>query len=489
MRVRVASRESGLAILQARKVAEALRRAHPHVTVEFIRRSARGDLDASAPLWQSAEKGLFTRDLTQLLLTGDADLVVHSWKDLPAESMPGTEVAGTLKRADPRDVLLVRRAIAASRPSHLRILTSSPRRAWQIQRSLAELLPWSIDRIEVIPVRGNVPTRLRKLLEGQGDGLVMAKAALDRMLAEADPAERELMRNGVDDLKWMILPLRDFPTAPAQGALAIEIAEARNDMRTLVSSISDEGTRRAVERERARLAEHGGGCHEAIGVTVLEREYGTVVSARGRLSDGSELREWTLESARPLPPPADAATIWPRPDERRAAVRHPRTVTLPRDTDGWWVARADAVPPGAQLDNGFVWAAGPRTWARLAARGIWVHGSSEGLGDTEDPAIDLLAGRPVRWCRLTHGGSDAPGAIATYDVELSLPDDLPGRTHFFWTSGSAFRDALRRFPTIRAGWHACGPGRTFRAIREALGETDRLSVWLDYEQWLEHVRR
>jgi hydroxymethylbilane synthase len=118
---------------------------------------------------------------------------------------------------------------------------------------------------------------------------------------------------------------------------------------------------------------------------------------------------------------------------------------------------------------------------------VWVHGSSEGLGDLEHPAVDLLAGREPHWLRLTHDRSDAPGALATYAVEDSLPDDLASRTHFFWQSGTLLREALAGHPAIRDGWHASGPGRTARALRETLGDEARITTWLEYEQWHQHV--
>jgi hydroxymethylbilane synthase len=136
-----------------------------------------------------------------------------------------------------------------------------------------------------------------------------------------------------------------------------------------------------------------------------------------------------------------------------------------------------------------VWASGARTWERLASRGIWVHGCSEGLGDDEAPNVDVLAGGVVDWRRLTHSGSDAPDAVATYAVTQPLPDTLAARTHFYWTSGSQFRAALERFPQIREGWHASGPGRTARVIRDTLETGTRRHIWLDYEQWLLSVLR
>jgi hydroxymethylbilane synthase len=118
---------------------------------------------------------------------------------------------------------------------------------------------------------------------------------------------------------------------------------------------------------------------------------------------------------------------------------------------------------------------------------VWVHGSADGLGDGEAPAIDLLAGRRVTWLRLTHRDAGDPQALATYEVDRPLPADLGSRSHFFWTSGSLLRRALETCTAIRAGWHASGPGRTAHVMRDMLGASARTSVWLDYEQWHRHV--
>jgi hydroxymethylbilane synthase len=136
-----------------------------------------------------------------------------------------------------------------------------------------------------------------------------------------------------------------------------------------------------------------------------------------------------------------------------------------------------------------VWAAGGTTWRRLAARGVWVHGSADGLGDAEPPAIDWLAGRAVTWRRLTHTAAAAadPAALGTYTVDEPLPDDLPSRTHFFWASGTLFLDAIARWPSLRAGWHGSGPGRTWRTLQEVLGPDARVRVWLDYDDWQKAV--
>jgi hydroxymethylbilane synthase len=489
VRLRLLSRASALAVLQAELVSRVLRDRWPSLEVELVTRSSMGDRDPRADLSTTTEKGVFTADLSRALLDGQAEAVVHSWKDLPIEVGGRTAIAATLERADPRDVLLVRRAVVSDRPGALSLLSSSPRRAWQVSTALPRLLPWAVTDIQTVPVRGNIPTRLRKLVMGDGDALIVAKAALDRLLAPPAPEGVQAeIREALAACRWMVLPLKDCPTAPAQGAVAVEVERARADVLSCVAAIDHEPTRRAVEAERAVLASFGGGCQLAVGATVLVRDYGVVTSVRAHTAGDPDRREWTLSTDDPAPPRVDEAAIWPRLDERDGATRRSLHVSQPAATDGLWVARAEALPAAWTVDaSTFVWAAGARTWERLAARGVWVHGSADGLGDGEAPAIDRLAGRQVTWLRLTHRDAADPQALATYDVDRPLPADLGSRSHFFWTSGSLLRRALETCPAIRAGWHASGPGRTAQVMRDMLGASARTSLWLDYEQWHRHV--
>lgn len=493
MRLAILSRASDLARLQAMLVARALEQRWPAVEIVLLSRSAAGDRDLGTPLADWPEPGVFTADLTERLASGAADLVVHSWKDLPLESRSGTVIAGTLERADPRDVLLIRRDVVAAQPAALRVLSSSPRRAWLLERALPQLLPWRVDRIEYEPVRGNIQTRLQRLQEGRGDALVVAKAALDRLLQFGSPFEdaAKIVRSALDACRWMVMPLRDMPGAPAQGAIAIEASLANQKVRDLVAAISHAPTWRAVMRERAVLAAHGGGCHEAVGATVLPRAFGDVISVRARTTRGSCEERWAIENPHRSSPQVDAAQVWPRPDERTQVVRRQLDVAPPAGVPGLLVARAEALPASWTIPEGqLLWAAGGMTWRKLASQARWVNGCSDGLGDRETPNADALAGRPIDWLRVTHvGAADAPKTLATYAVELPLPTDLGARTHFFWTSGQMFRSALERFPSIRAGWHASGPGRTADALVDALGDSGGVSVWLSYEQWYEETVR
>jgi hydroxymethylbilane synthase len=487
VRVRLISRSSALAVLQAALVERALRERWPSLAVERSTWSSEGDRDRTVDLSASASKGLFTADLSQALLDADADAVIHSWKDLPIAGRPETRIAATLERADPRDVLLVRRESVDRRPTRLAVLSSSPRRAWQIQTVGPRLLPWKVSELQVAAVRGNIPTRLRKLIGGEADALVVAKAALDRLLScEAPAATKEAVRSAIDACRWMVLPISECPTAPAQGALAVEIAAARADLAGYFEAITHQPTWAAVQEERRILESFGGGCAEAIGATVLSRAYGRVTSVRANIRD-RKTEVWELDAVAPLPPPTTSDRLWPRPDERHQAERHALAADPPAETS-IWVARAEALPSNWPVTADWtVWSAGVRTWQRLADRGIWVNGCADGLGDNEAPDVDALAGRSVRWHRLSHDQSGDPDAIPTYAVRQDLPGDLAGRSHFYWTSGSVFRRALVAHPGIRAAWHASGPGRTASTIREALGETPRQSIWLDYERWHHHV--
>jgi hydroxymethylbilane synthase len=154
---------------------------------------------------------------------------------------------------------------------------------------------------------------------------------------------------------------------------------------------------------------------------------------------------------------------------------------------GLLVARADALPshwtPG---DTQVVWSAGLATWRRLAARGVWVSGSDESLGETAARAAHLLFPDVQRWLKLTHAdGYDPPigERVATYRLEqVRAPLPVHDYTHFFWRSGSQFMAYLRAFPGLERAWHGCGPGNTWRQLRELL-PMDRVQPFLSAGQF------
>jgi len=497
VRLRVSGRSSDLSRIQIQQVGDAIHLAAPAVEVVAHFRESLGDRMIEDPLWSMPEKGVFTEDFVQDLRAGRTDLVVHSWKDLPTELRAGTRVVATLPRADVRDVLLVRRDLWRTvRPgSTITILSSSPRRAHNLTPFLAWALPIQDLRVAFIPVRGNVPTRLRKLTGGEQHGLVVAKAALDRLLtstAAEFASMRHEVRAAIDRCRWMILPVSENPTGAAQGALAMEIpTDGDADIAAIVNALNDETTFVEATREREILRSYGGGCHQKIGVNVLSRPYGTVISVRGLTDAGEKLDRFHLETERKAPRTI-RDKVWPRhPREGDRRIREPLPAQQPEPGAGLWIARADALPARWSLDDAVVWTAGLQTWRRLAERSVWVNGSAEGLGEREDPRADVIAGRTIPWVKLTHDRAAAVNGspqVATYRVVSAgaLPD-LSGYSHFFWTSGSHFLDAIERQPEILGGWHACGPGNSWTIIRDRLGSDDRLEVWLSQEEWRKDV--
>ena len=496
MRVTIASRRSDLARIQAYQVGEALQSAHPQIEINYSFHESLGDRNQNDPLWQMPEKGVFTQDFRAGLLRGDFDLVVHSWKDLAIEEDPETEIVATLPRADPRDLLLVRedRWREIERTGVVTLLTSSPRRAYNLESFLREALPAELHELNFTNVRGNVPTRLRKLLELDVDGLIVAKAALDRLL-EAKQSEfvstRAELRRALSQCRWMVLPLCENPSAPAQGALAIEIVRRRADLRELLAPLNCADTFAAVTREREILRGYGGGCHQKIGAAVLLRPFGEVTFLRGLTDDGQALESRTLCSSRPRPPKISRERLWPLNSSESDCFSREAIPVNAAETPALWIAKADALPDDwCPAAGQIVWASGVQTWKRLARRGVWVHGSAESLGEHELPRIDTLAGTDLSWLKLTHAAGYDDGTastLATYRLEPKdgLPD-LAGRQYFFWKSGSMFEHALSLSPWIKEMTHFCGPGNTQRILEKNKVEPH---IFLDHGQWLREMSK
>lgn len=500
MRLTISGRATDLARIQVYEVVDAIRAAHPDLDVVCTFRESRGDQNQAAPLWEIANKGVFTDDFVEDLTDGRADLLVHSWKDLPIEPRPNMVVAATLPRADARDVLLVRedRWASIAEAGVIEILSSSPRRAYNLAPFLMDALPATMRDVRFCVVRGSVPTRIRKLIEGNSDALVVAKAALDRLL-DASRSEFASMRHAVREhlsrCRWMVLPFRANPTAPGQGALALEVARCRTDLHDFLRGISHCVTFDEVERERDILRSYGGGCHQRIGASVLTRPYGRITSLRGVTDTGGALDGFTLETKLPPVPRVARERVWPLDlEEIGWFAREPlQTGPPPSGEHGLWIARGDALPAEWVIGPGpIVWTSGLDTWKKLARRGVWVHGSAEGLGESEQPRIDVLAGRPVSWLKLTHDDDCANTGmdrLATYRlVPRASSRILADKTHFYWTSGSGFLRALAEHPIVRDGWHGCGPGNTYQTITQVLGENGgRVRVWLSHADWLAEV--
>ena len=486
MRLKIGSRKSDLARWQAVQVARALERGKERPSVEYIFKSSLGDQNLDIPLAGMGARGVFTEDFYEDLLAGRCDLVVHSWKDLPVEEHAETMIAMTLARADLRDLLLVTEeawALAEKR-GRLKVLTSSPRRIYNLQACLKELLPGEVE-CEFSAVRGNVPTRLKKMRE-EGSALILAKAGLDRLLeAEKEGFADNSLRELLKECRFQVLPISLNPPAPAQGALAVEIKRDRAELRALCVALNHERTMACVRLEREILSRYGGGCHQKIGAAVLAHEHGQVISLRGQTDQGQILHEWKIENSTPWTKARSAAALFSG-EKKSWFSRAPIEVkTDLRAQPGLFVARAEAWPSGFRSGaRQVIWTAGTKTWRKLARQGVWVNGSQDGLGERDDFGLSTMCGE-ISFTKLTHAQSAGPSDVATYRLERtsSLPD-LKGKTHFFWSSQSAFELARSLFPEeIKNGVHACGPGHTAKYLAGA-GLRHPVKVFIDREQFI-----
>ncbi len=241
--IRIATRQSPLALWQAEHVAERLERAFPGVKTELVKMVTRGDKILDAPLAKVGGKGLFVKELEQGMLEGSADIAVHSMKDVPVDFPEGLHLAAILSREDPTDAFVSNRYSTLNElPANARIGTSSLRRQCQIKEKFPDA--------EVVPLRGNVNTRLAKLDADIYDAIILASAGLKR-LGMAKRITQSLDTS-------VSLP------AIGQGAIGIECRVDDPEINDILSVLHDSETGLCVTAERAMNARLNGGCQVPI---------------------------------------------------------------------------------------------------------------------------------------------------------------------------------------------------------------------------------
>jgi len=248
----IATRASELALRQARQVQHALEERGVASTLKTYKTV--GDKRLNEPLSAIGAKGLFTKELETDLLKGKVHCCVHSLKDLPTEMPPGLEIVALLPREDPRDVLIVNGIVGASTldelPPGSRVGTSSLRRRSQLHAARADL--------DVVELRGNVPTRVRKVDEGHVHAAILAAAGLHRL----DISQR--ITAYLDAPQWL--------PAAGQGAIAIQIRRDDDETRAMLAPLADHDTMIDTTAERAFLAALEGGCQVPIGALAIRAD-------------------------------------------------------------------------------------------------------------------------------------------------------------------------------------------------------------------------
>ena len=273
----IGTRGSKLALWQADYIEQRLREQYPGLSVTQKRVTTKGDRILDVPLAKIGGKGLFTKELEEEMLSGGIDLAVHSLKDMPAKVPDGLVIAAVTKRLDPGDALVSNRFSSFEElPQGAKVGTSSLRRRAQLLCARPDL--------EMLDLRGNVNTRLRKLDEGEYDAIVLAVAGLKR-LGFADRIRQVLPRD-------MVLP------AVGQGALAIETRADDKETRDMLAFLRDDDTICCTEAERSFLARVEGGCQVPVGVYATAEGDDLKVEAVIASLDGQRFYRGDVKGAR-----------------------------------------------------------------------------------------------------------------------------------------------------------------------------------------------
>ncbi|MDV2990335.1 MAG: hydroxymethylbilane synthase [Dehalogenimonas sp.] len=262
--IRIGSRASRLALVQAEYIKSRLQQAHPEVAFNIVKISTQGDLNRRVSMGELPGVGFFVKEIEAALMADEVDIAVHSLKDMPADVPPGLALTAVPEREDPRDALISRGHYSLSElPPGAKIGSDSLRRAFQIKAVRPD--------IQVVSIRGNIETRIKAVDTGQVDAVILAAAGLIRL--------------GWRDRINQYLSLEIFLPPPGQAALGIEIRSGDDRRAALTAAVNHAPTHQAVKAERAFLRRLGGGCRAPI--AALGTVDGAVLTLRGTVADES----------------------------------------------------------------------------------------------------------------------------------------------------------------------------------------------------------
>ncbi len=269
MKIKIGTRGSKLALAQTNFVLNKLKEQYPQYEYEIIIIKTTGDKDLTKPLDEIGSKGLFVDEIEHALLVGDIQMAVHSMKDMPSEPLEGLCFAKSWKREDPRDVLILKEAKSLSDlKSGDTIATGSKRRSYQLLKLRNDL--------NIVPIRGNIDTRIKKLMENpELDGIILAAAGLNRLNIKIN--------------NTYFFNIEEMIPSPAQGTLAIELSKSNNEMIEMVNSLSDSKSDAITYLERGFLKGIGGDCHLPVGAFAREMNEGFELYSLFGNEDGSKL--------------------------------------------------------------------------------------------------------------------------------------------------------------------------------------------------------
>lgn len=504
--LKLGTRDSLLAMAQSRIVTNTLIQRNPGLRIELVPMKTRGDRNRKTPLSEARDTEFFSSELDAALVGGEVDFCVHSLKDLGPRRPDAIIRAAIPERENPRDVIVFRPSVIERlrRGLTIRIGSSSKRRQYNVAAFLRDALPdyGHEPGLEFWPIRGPVDQRLTRIKRDEQDpdaldGIVLALAGLARLWGDA--AGRRAIEPLLSTARWLVLPLSACPTAPGQGALAVECRASDESTRTLLNTIHDPDSAALVAAELETVAEIPESERSGLGATALTQEkIGRLMYVRGGDPDNRYMA-WQK------PPRPENSRAWDGGELLKPVARR----SLPVDSStiegaAVFVAHWHAVTDKISLrGNTRVWTSGIRSWQQLARRGVWVEGCADNLGFSD--ILPTLACGVLRlprlpdWRVLTHSratqswhGTGVGQVQATYElkpvVDIGASPELRRRiataTHFFWGSIEQYHRAKQWLP--ERAHHACGTGKTAQALKET-GVTSP-HTFPSRKEWLEWLR-
>lgn len=470
----IVCRGSWLSLAQAEIFKKRVQQFYPDVEIEIIIRETAGDRDQSKPLHLVEGRDFFTQDIQDFLKTGAADFAVHSMKDVSSDQFFSESFYALIERDDARDVAIFNSTVIDKLRTGKPVIvgTSSPRRENMATDFLKKALPQYTGpiKIETIPIRGNVDTRLQKLTNSEYDGIILAVAGLNRLM-RFEPS-KEKIRFLLQDKKLMFLPLFECPPAPGQGAIVAETTLNNPDAIAILKTINDTKLSDAIAKERTYAKSHGAGCFQQFGAIHLDIENISFTYAGGKNKDQVAFSETNFDISLSV----DDKEIFSFTDHMKDIFSYKflGDRLIDGSAKGVFVASHKAAHSNtllSALKEKKVWAAGTKTWFELAKKGIWVEGCADGLGlEFVQPAlfgalsglskndVQIITGQQS----LQHWANSGWNVTATYELIPNLPQVLADRLRnadiIFWTS---FQQYIACKHLLKKDvQHCCASGKT-----------------------------
>ncbi len=469
--------------------------AFPKISVEILAGSSRGDALQDIPLQTVEGTDFFTQEIFEKLAAGEADIAVHSLKDMSSEHFFGTNVFAVIDRDDTRDVAIFNKTVLEkiSNGKSIIVGTCSPRREEMATIFLQKALPQmnNLFKVTTKNIRGNVDTRLRKLDNGEYDGIILATAGLNRLLKSK--ADAEAIKYLLQDKLLMLLPLIECVPAPCQSAIVAEANPANKKALEIIKNINEENLYADCFAEKKEAIKYGAGCIQKFGVTTIDTRNGKYIYAAGKDAEGTEFVKWNqlpeikIEETKLFVSTEVMKDFFDYEwNEEEIKIDKPvvfvanyksiqnSSIELP-ELNG---ASQEKFNRNSQLASKIILASGTKTWFELAKKGYWVTASADALGfEFLLPALQmpLLNIQPAEICILTHEEAvkrwqrKGYDAVSNYKLiskdHESIQQSIAAADSIFWSSFSQF-EFYGKYAKANLK-HLCAGGETAELLKEA----------------------